>query len=180
MWGWLVLLREWLSRPRRRRVVSPGGLVTITLRSPVAKPSDEIVAVPRLSIEKEYACGHIGPALFSLNLYGEERPVPDQGTCCPMCLTAKLREVSIRCALCGLIILPGSPVAVYGLGSEGLRLDIAHRVDGGVVGCLGWDCCPTTGLFVGHWDGRGIQSRFEGRSIVDECLQTGRTISGTF
>jgi len=97
---------------------------------------------------------------------------------CPDCLTAELRQVTIRCALCGFAIFPGEPVALYGGPKSSFRGTAGTAEhDGQYVGCLRCDCCPSGGFFAGHWDGQRVVPAFAGGgSAAAEAMRTGQTV----
>ncbi|MEK7181089.1 MAG: hypothetical protein AAB738_02005 [Patescibacteria group bacterium] len=80
--------------------------------------------------------------------------------------------MTARCARCGLVILPGMAVALYGQESEGLRLDIATNIDGAIIGCMRWDCCPSGGFLAGHWSEQGFQPLFQGQTGAEVSAGT--------
>lgn len=108
-------------------------------------------------LTRRYKCGHRGPRRFEFRFYGVQFRRSEGLKFCPDCLIERARKEVIRCALCGLPIVPHAPIALYRADSEGVRPD-ATKIGNNVVGCLRWECCPSAGFFVGHWgeDGKSI------------------------
>ncbi len=139
----------------------------------VSTDTCQIEFSPGKNKNKDYSCGHSAPEKYSINLYGDWFGEFDDEQDCPDCLLAKMLAVTIRCALCGLPIVPGRPVAVYSPRSSGLRLDIATRDGNSVLGCMRLDCCPSGGHFAGHWTGTALKSAFEEETLVQQVIATG-------
>jgi len=171
---------------RNDDVRSPDGLKVIASAGGPEEPAealeakhDEIRPVAASGEMKDFGCGHRGPKLYDLDLYGQvmrhNGKVPDK---CGECLTAELRAASCRCALCGLIIMPGDPVALYGPSSE-FKRERVTRVRSGVLGCLRWDCCPSGAFFAGHWTGKGLRPAFpDGVTVVEQVFASGQAAGG--
>lgn len=105
-----------------------------------------------------YNCGHRAGRKFRVEIYGYKSKLICQTNLCPTCFIETERKKIIRCALCGLPIFPGHPVAVLSTRSHNLRMDIATKDgDDGVIACLRSECCPTGGMFSGHWTGEKVQ-----------------------
>jgi len=140
---------------------------------------DEIRPVAASEELKDFACGHRGPKLYHLDLYGSvmrsNGVSPDK---CGQCCAEMFRSTSCRCALCGLVIFPGDPVALYGP-SRQFQPERVTEVRSGVIGCLRWDCCPSGGFFAGHWTGKGFRSAFSGgQTAVEQCFAKGEVVVG--
>jgi hypothetical protein len=123
-----------------------------------------------------YRCGHDGVADFSADIYGEvfaPRPeVLQAREKCPECMLAQLLAGTIRCAICGLLIPPNDPVALYR--KCGKERSYAYAVGDKVIGCLRDDCCPSGGFYAGRWSGKEFVPEFRGRTIADEAFRTGK------
>lgn len=79
---------------------------------------------------------------------------------------------------CGLNIYPGSGVVVYNVEGGFIR-DAFRTPGGGYLGCLRMKCCPSGGLFAGHWmgyDRGGFRPAFNGGSAAEEAFRTGKTV----
>lgn len=102
-----------------------------------------------------YHCGHKGPLLWKVSIYGimSDWITPWQKNSeCPECALSYIRKNVPRCALCGLPIYEGSPVVLY-LGTQ-FEPKIATIVDDDyVLGCMRKNCCSSPELFCGHWGG---------------------------
>lgn len=113
--------------------------------------------------EKSYACGHKGPPIFGLIIYGEViKTTEKQEDYCPDCALRVLKNKTIFCCLCGLPIQPvGHPVALYDSESADVVKSKATFLDERtVIGCMRWNCCPTGGFFAGHWTEDGFKPAF--------------------
>jgi hypothetical protein len=130
-------------------------------------------------------CGHLGPQRASLNFWGNIRefeikrriwdtlksvfglrPIQYNEVPCPECIFKSMKEHAVRCALCGTGILPGEGVALYHSSGPIPHFELATKVGKCVVGCLGWNCCPSGGFFSGHWTEDGFKkSDFKNYSI---------------
>ena len=98
---------------------------------------------------------------------------------CPRCRFEELKKLFIRCVLCGEVIMPGEPVAVYWKRNKGMRKKIGMLVGENYLGCMAWDCCPSGGFWGGHWTENGFVSAFsDGGSVADEVMRTGRAVVG--
>ncbi|MDO8505678.1 MAG: hypothetical protein Q7S48_03825 [bacterium] len=130
-----------------------------------------------------YSCGHDGPRQASAVFWGEERPIKEDRdpakSNCPQCLLMETLRVSIRCCLCGCIIMPGDGVAIY---DPKCNPKLGHPAwatatpDGQLVGCLSMDCCPSGAFFAGQWTEAGFHPAFEGGNIAQEALRTGQPV----
>jgi hypothetical protein len=140
---------------------------------------DEIRALPASGEMKDFACGHCGVSLYHMDLYGlvlhSNGKSPEK---CGQCAAEWFRSISCRCALCGLPIMPGDPVALYGPSNKFKRQRVTE-VRSGVLGCMRWDCCPSGGFFAGHWTGKGFRPAFpDGQTVVERVFATGQTVVG--
>lgn len=109
-------------------------------------------------------CQHSAPRGADINVYGNEMFLGDVSflkneidTQCPECWLAFFQKHAIRCSLCGYGIIPGDPVALYGKGSPGVRLDMATFVGKDAIGCLLSGRCLSNGLFAGRWTKEGFK-----------------------
>ncbi|MFH1088361.1 MAG: hypothetical protein V1719_00795 [Patescibacteria group bacterium] len=124
-------------------------------------------------------CGHQSPRMFELHFLGTGYQVKGDRKC-PDCAIEYLVSHGIRCASCGLPILPGAPIARYNIvGShKPWTCYISEEMDGRVsrktvIGCLRWDCCDTGAYFSGHWTEEGFAPAFgHGGNALDECYYT--------
>lgn len=152
-----------------------------TSQRPSVFTDEEFVLEAKNTKEVNYNCGHKGPYKFTLMILGEDctpkKKYFKDRPFCPDCI----RSVIIRCALCGNPIFPGSPVARYGdmKDFKGEWKTYADEEETVVIGCMGWDCCPSGGFFSGHWTGEYIDSPFEYGSVAAEAFATGKVVSGT-
>lgn len=123
-------------------------------------------------------CGHEGPKKFDILLYGEVVSPAKSGQKCPECHLANIRETVIRCAACGLPILPGNGVALYHKSSKLRYAHVGRWVgDEELIGCLRWHCCPSGAFFAGHWTGKDFAPAFgDGATAAAECMRTGRPV----
>ncbi len=163
-----------LTTPSGLRVVaSVGGG-----QRKLPQSEDECRVVQCAGDRRDYACGHAGAERFAVSIYGERTKEVEQEERCPECFVAWMRGFCIRCALCGLPIFPGEGVALYAPRGEGLRLDIATRVEDSVIGCLRWDCCPSGGFFAGYWTENGFKPAFGGETGAEKAFSTNSTVIG--
>ena len=135
--------------------------------------------VPLSETVLEYGCGHQGIGLFKVNLYGGDEIAPNENVLCkrlkcPNCMVIELLAKTIRCARCGLAIMPGEGVAKY----SRAKYDPEYAtVDGDcVIGCLRWECCPSGGYIVGNWNGEKIVPLYGGKTVTAHVLSRGRII----
>lgn len=121
-------------------------------RSRLPASNDTIVLLEETGRKVRANCGHWTRASLVFNAYGVK--VGGHGKhFCADCAVVELQRVAIRCALCGLPIIPGDSVAVYDCGGADIRKEIAfHLGDGQVLGCLRRDC-SIPGAFAGRWGG---------------------------
>lgn len=145
---------------------------------------DIIEAVPDSDERIAFDCGHEGAVKFHYVIFGErieadEKRMRELHDRCPDCIVDEMRQDIIRCARCGHFILPGQDVAVYFSG-RGLKKKWSTRTpDGGYIGCMRWECCPTGGLFAGRWLGReGFKPAFEHGSAMMQAFKTGKPVFG--
>lgn len=158
------------GRPRLNQTlpdVTMGGLRPIAMvgdydRSRLPVSNEEIVLFESSGAPVTAACGHASHARLVFEVYGLKIEGSGQLTC-PECGSKELREITIRCALCGLPILPGDGVSLYDIGGSDIRSDIAYKVGmDQVLGCMSWDC-SMPGSYAGVWGGpeQGFVSAFE-------------------
>jgi len=142
--------------------------------------TDECHIEPDSDAKVKYGCGHTSWRDFHGVFYGESYGPASKKRgrdTCPECVLAKTLSLSIRCALCGLVIMPGAPVALYAGPTSSFRKSCATKHEGQFVGCLRWDCCPSGGFFAGHWDGEKVLPAFDGGNCAAaEALRTGRVV----
>lgn len=143
-------------------VVSPEGMrvmCSVQLggdNESLPESNNRIEVVSSAKKIRKHSCGHRGAKWFTLSVYGEETKKIKHK--CAECCIEELKEVVIRCALCGLPIYPGEGVAIYYKDSGAVVLENPVLVGkDGVIGCLRWDCCPSGGFFAGHWSLDGYQ-----------------------
>ncbi len=167
-------IRHYRRVSRDEAAAAEGDLPPATGEFGIRALSDQVV---------RYGCGHDGPADYIGVFFGQEmRPSAEalkSRKKCPACVIEPLREATIHCALCGLAILPGEPVALYAGPKSAFRKEPGWVVkhDGQAIGCLRWDCCPSGGFFAGHWDGRQVIPAFpDGGCAAAECLRTGKVV----
>ncbi len=169
-----------------QKVMGPdGGRILMSVgpkRKELSKPtSDEITFAVIKDGQSTYDCGHQGPKLFELviwGLQGELKPMaPGKWKMCPQCTVEDLKKVVIHCALCGHPIFPGQAVALYGDEGKFNPAWVTKTEKGAVVGCLGWDCCPGSIFFAGHWDGKQVRmSAMSGAAIAAEAMKTDKVV----
>jgi len=127
-----------------------------------------------------YKCGHEGSKIFSIDLYGDKSQSIEQVQDCPDCLIEILRSSTIRCPMCGLSIMVGSPVATYHIDNLVPRPDLIFEMEEFpevLMGCLRQGCCPSGGAFGGHWTGANFRPAFPGGSVaVAEVYRTGKAV----
>jgi len=161
---------------------SPEGMVVIasTREEPKEPPRaahDEIRAIAASAKQRKFPCGHRGPKLFDLDLFGEvlqsNGKSPDK---CGDCFAAGVRRSVCRCSLCGRAIWPGEGVALYGPSNQ-FKTEWNTEVASGSIGCLRMDCCPSGGFFAGHWTGQGFKPAFgDGATAVEQAIRTGQDV----
>jgi hypothetical protein len=146
--------------------VTTGGMGVVAMvgdydRSRLAVTNDEITLFESTGASVTAECGHLSRKSLVFDVYGV-KVTGDGRRRCADCGKEELGKIAIRCALCGLPILPGDPVSIYDVGGADIIDDIAHRVGESVLGCNRWDCC-TPGAFAGHWGGpeKGFISAFK-------------------
>lgn len=169
--AWLA--RRWLSK----RPPTPEQ------EEPLPEPTEELGWRALTDDSVTYRCGHEGPSKWVAILFGLELEPRDEvlekREKCPNCMTGPLFEGVIHCALCGLPVMPGDPVALYAGPKKAFRKEkgwVVKHLDGQAIGCLRWDCCPSGGFFAGHWDGERVRSAFAGGSAAGEALRTGQVV----
>ncbi len=128
-------------------------------------------------------CGHSGPETFELHFLGTGFEIKRDDKC-PDCAKEYLVSHAIRCASCGLPILPGDPISRYNINGrhKPWTCYIAEEADGKetrktVIGCLRWYCCDTGAHFAGHWTDEGFRPYFgHGGNALDECYRTKKPV----
>lgn len=184
MFSWVKRLRSFAGRLWRSRQscppsdevkaipasklprVSTAGMQVVAMvgdydRSRLPPSNDQIVLVEASGRAVTAKCGHSSNEKLIFDVYGVKVTGDGRHTC-PDCGRTELGQITIRCALCGLPILPGNAVSIYDIGGADIRADIAFKVeDGQVLGCVAMDCA-LPGAFAGHWGGpeRGFMSAF--------------------
>jgi hypothetical protein len=175
--GLWIRIKSWLGIGNG---VAAGSAVESGTESDEKPVSEEVCRVIAESDEiVRFACGHDGPAEFSVSFWGERKsPRPEilaRREECGECMIAGFRPDLIRCALCGFAIGPGDGVALYtddGHFREGWKTVVEERGHKSVIGCMRWDCCPSGAFFVGNWDGGKIVYRFpDGVSAAGQALR---------
>jgi hypothetical protein len=155
------------SRPRKR----PEGL-------PAVKDICEII--PKSNERVQYKCGHEGWKKFHVSFWGEKMAPAakfiEERNKCPDCMLQEALRDMIRCALCGLSISPGDPVALY-LDDGSFKKEWSTRHGVSVIGCLRWNCCPSDGFFAGNWDGKKLIPAFEHEGAVAQARATGKLVA---
>lgn len=154
-----------ISVPELPRVTTDGMRVVAMVgdydRSRLPPSNDQIVLVEASGRAVTAKCGHSSKRTLIFDVYGVKITGDGRHTC-PDCGRTELGQITIRCALCGLPILPGNAVSIYDMGGADIRADIAFKVDDDqVLGCVAMDCA-LPGAFAGHWGGpdRGFMSAF--------------------
>lgn len=162
--------------------ISSDGMAVVCSAGPEKErlpPYNERLEIVERStgLPRTYKCGHSGAQWFRLHMYGEETVRIQQEEQCPECFLHDIKQHIIHCALCGLPIVPGDPVALYSATSPDLLMNIARVArEGVVVGCMRWDCCPSGGFFAGHWSEQGFEPAFSGRIGAGEAIATDEVI----
>ncbi|MBI4437612.1 hypothetical protein HY631_01535 [Candidatus Uhrbacteria bacterium] len=99
---------------------------------------------------------------------------------CILCQFAEPFAAAIECACCHHVIFRGDPVSAYFFTGEtppkGFDEARATRTRNGFVGCMGWECCPTSGFFAGHWTTEGILTPFSTGSLAAQALVEGNIV----
>ncbi len=180
--------RKRLHGDGARGQLSGGGLVMMAqVNGPAGMPEpkgDTIEFMPDGEERITYGCGHEGATKGRYVVYGEEFTMDFErmhagAERCPECIVGEMRKDIIRCALCGHFILPGQAVAVYGGGCELKQKWSTRTPDGGYIGCMRWDCCPSGGFYAGHWFGRdGFRPAFRHGCAAAEAMATGKPVFG--
>lgn len=127
--------------------------------SKLPTPTKECKVLWRSFFKRTYACGHRDSRRFRVSVFGKETKVIKQNATCPACFIEETKKHTIFCALCGLPIMPGDPVALYDDDNDNIR-DEATHLGNSVLGCLRWNCCPTAGFLAGCWTKEGFESAF--------------------
>lgn len=125
-------------------------------------------------------CGHMGYESFELHLLGVTYTISGSKRC-PNCTIEYFIKDVIRCASCGLPILPDEPIALYGLEGKHHPWTCYISKEGepskSVIGCLRWECCDSGAYFAGHWSVDGFRPIYgHGGTMLDECLKTEQSV----
>ncbi len=94
---------------------------------------------------------------------------------CFLCEFEQNLKDSIVCAYCDELIFPGEPVSIHspvGVLPEGFKAR-ATETQGGFIGCMGMECCPTAAFFAGHWMSDGVHTPFRSGSVAAQAFQEG-------
>lgn len=147
------------------------------------KPTDRFEIIPKSDKKVRYKCGHDGWKDYVGHFFGDEmdpsKEMSKSREECPDCQIASIKPLTRRCALCGLPIMPGSPVALYGGPNAAFNKAWTTEVDGQAMGCMRWDCCPSGGFFAGHWTGEKFRSAFganAGMVAAAAAMETGNMV----
>jgi len=176
-----------MSNVNEKEPRTPGGLKIVAQagnladRSKLPESTDKIEVISSSKILITFKCGHEGPERFKLNVYGENSKEISKDDTCPSCWIEKIKKYVARCSLCGLPVYPGEGVALYDSHSEGLRVDIARKVDENhVIGCIRWDCCLSGGFFAGYWTEQGFKSVLgdSPKTAAEQAFDSGKIITG--
>jgi hypothetical protein len=146
--------------------VTTGGMRVVAMigdydRSRLPASNDQIELVDTGGRAVTAKCGHSSSEDLIFDVYGV-KITGDGQRICPDCGKTELHRITLRCALCGLPILPGNSVSIYDISGADVRAEIAFRVgDDQVLGCCTMDCA-LPGAFAGHWGGpeQGFVSAF--------------------
>jgi hypothetical protein len=145
------------------------------------KVTDELKAVPTSQTNVRYDCGHEYAETFKLDIFGDELELTEEALKvhdeCGNCLAEKIKKCTIRCSLCGRAIFPGEEVALYD--KKYLKFKKGHKaVNGQIIGCMRWECCPSGAFLAGAWDGEKFVPLFKsGLCAAAEALATGQAIA---
>lgn len=127
--------------------------------SKLQEPEFESRIHSRIPIPWYHKCGHRGFIRYNLSIKGARTKANWFESKCPECRIAELEKEFISCALCGLYIAPGDPIALYNASNEYVnpwaQIHIDPNQNRWAIGCMRWDCCPSGGFFAGHWLGIG-------------------------
>jgi hypothetical protein len=151
---------------------------------PLPKATDHFGPVEQSAATVVWKCGHVAPASFAMDMYGEVHNLKQEHLNnkekCGECLALETKAHSIRCGKCGLVIMPGEGLAIYHDSRKLFpnRHWITHHRDS-VVGCMRADCCPSGAFFFAIWNGEKIVPQFEGLSVMEETVRTGKPMCGT-
>ena len=114
-------------------------------------------------------CGHVYAKIVRCDYWGNERTL----TCkdefiqtidgahraeaeCGRCRFEKLKSAAIRCALCGVGIIPGDAVALYDKTSGGINKEFATYLGDSVLGCV-LQGCGLAAALAGKWTFNGFE-----------------------
>lgn len=154
-------------------VCSVGGSEKVELET----PEDKIELVSSNDQKFIYECGHEGVTDFVISVYGTKSTIIKKRDKCSNCVMDLMKNVTIRCALCGHPIFPGESVALYHKSSKLPYSKVGYQVNDSYIGCLAMGCCPSGGFFAGHWTGKEFRSAFDdGSSIAEQVFKTGQAM----
>ncbi len=123
------------------------------------KSDDLFECVPTTTETRKFGCGHEHAKDFDFIFYGigykYDATTSDK---CGVCVLEEMRSKVIRCGDCGRPIMPGDPVAGYVIDPDKPPNPAWVHTDenGGYLGCLSMDCCPSGGAYMGNWDGERV------------------------
>ncbi len=145
--------------------------------------TETCTVTPLRDDQATFTCGHTGAAKFLHNFYGEEYEVNEQvftkRDLCGECLLRETLVASIRCAVCGFIIMPSDGIALYN-DNEHFRQDktvTGTDDDRSAIACVRMGCCPSLGAFAGHWTHTGFAPAYDGgRTAAEQAVVTGRPV----
>jgi len=126
--------------------------------------------------QRKFPCGHRGPKLFDLDLFGEvlqsNGKSPDK---CGDCFAAGVRGRSAA------VLSAASHLARRGRGplrpQQPVQDRVEHRSRLRIHRLPAHDCCPSGGFFAGHWTGQGFKPAFgDGATAVEQAIRTGQDV----
>lgn len=171
------MLKKLIGYFMRNKKKSGRKEVSVTNQEETMPESTDTFAVTEIrGQEVDYKCGHRQPSQYTFDLYGQKIELSPEGLeqreLCANCDLAELKKITIRCASCGFVIMPGHPVALY-VDDPNIfkKRDWITKVEQSVIGCLRWGCCPSGGFFAGHWTGEKFQGAFAGTTLAGEALR---------
>lgn len=179
-------VRKFFGRRIKEKVLearqTPEGL---RIAGTTAEPEPLPESTGRIAVEKEegestkHACGHTAPRCVSIHCFGASLTLSDEAPDkCSVCHMEDLKKVVIRCGSCGLPILPGDGIALYGDNQKHFKDRTRITLHGkSVIGCMRWNCCPSGGFYAGIWDGSKVLSTFpDGLSAAELAMKTGKIV----
>lgn len=141
--------------------------------------TDEMCVVDRKGLPLvKYACGHLDHRSFAINIYGLvmnlKTEILLEREKCGDCILAEAVSFSIRCALCGHVIMPGDAVSLYKMDKkfreDATTIEVGDGKD--AVGCMRKHCCLSGMFFAGHWTKHGFETAFSRSSSTTRKLYT--------